>query len=89
MEKGKRCSGKSELSKLGGGGPRGHGLFGETSMSAGAEQRAWESTLGLQAAGTLRASQARGSQPGQSLPDRTAAASSREDTRSIRRQDTS
>lgn len=37
MEKGKRCFGKSEFSKSGGGGLRGYGFFGEILMFVGVE----------------------------------------------------
>lgn len=53
MEKGKHCSRKDELNKQRGGGPKGHGLFGETSVVAVAEQSEWELALGLQAVGAL------------------------------------
>lgn len=69
MEKGRRCSRKDELSKQGGGGPKGHGPFGETSVSAVAEQSAWELALGLQAVGAL--------EPGETGPLDGALAASR------------
>ena len=56
MQKGKHSHGKGELSELRGGGPKGHGLFGETSVVCCGQ--AESVGVGLRAVGLLGARQA-------------------------------